>query len=118
MLGVGTRELMGRFSDFVTITYDSFTTTLVVHFMVRLQEAARPTAGSACFGSVTGTLQFARADVDYLARAEREGNSGGDGEARGVRQSARSEELEMDVVRQGSTVPSGSEAAEGPGAWE
>ncbi|OJT01627.1 hypothetical protein TRAPUB_7931 [Trametes pubescens] len=62
---------MSLFADFVAITYDSLTTILVVHFLVRLQEAARPEQGSACFGSGawvdTGTLQFARADVDSWA---------------------------------------------------
>ncbi|KAL1937988.1 hypothetical protein VTO73DRAFT_11999 [Trametes versicolor] len=105
-LGVGARERMGLFSDFVTITYDSFTTILVVHFMVRLQEAARPTAGSVCFATGTGTLHFARADVACLAGAgtgtEREGSGGG--EARGAGQSAGAEEVEMGSMPQRSIV--------------
>lgn len=73
-LGSGARESMGIFADFVAITYDSFTTILIVHFLVRLQEAARPESDSVFFGSgawedtAVGTLQFARADVDSWAR--------------------------------------------------
>lgn len=96
---------MGLFSDFVTITYDSFTTILVVRFMVRLQEAARPAPGSACFASGTGTLQFVRADVDRLDEADNEGDGRGDGEVWVVGQRAGAEEVEMDAMPQGSTVP-------------
>lgn len=71
-LGSGARESMGLFADFVAITYDSFTTILIVHFLVRLQEAARPEWDSTFGGSRAcedmGTLQFARADVDSWAR--------------------------------------------------
>lgn len=63
---------MSLTSDFVAITYDSFATILVTRFLVRLQEAARPVTGSECLRSGTlagtGTLQFARADVDSWAR--------------------------------------------------
>lgn len=97
---------MGLFSDFVTITYDSFTTILVVHFMVRLQEAARPGPGSACFASGVGTLHFARADVDCLAGAgtgtEREGSGGGAARVAGQSggQTADAEEVELDAMPQ------------------
>lgn len=63
---------MGLFADFVAITYDSFTNILVVHFLVRLQEAARPTTSSNLFESGvldgTGTLQFMRGNDDSWAR--------------------------------------------------
>ncbi|EIW53106.1 uncharacterized protein TRAVEDRAFT_53520 [Trametes versicolor FP-101664 SS1] len=71
-LGSGARESMGIFADFITITYDSFTTILIVHFLVRLQEAACPESDSAFLESEDwediGTLQFARVDVDSWAR--------------------------------------------------
>ncbi|EIW53112.1 uncharacterized protein TRAVEDRAFT_24424 [Trametes versicolor FP-101664 SS1] len=105
-LGVGARERMGLFSDFVTITYDSFTTILVVHFMVRLQEAARPTAGSVCFATGTGTLQFACADFDCVAGAATGLEGTGDGAAwvagQSGGQTADAEEVELDAMPQGT----------------
>lgn len=63
---------MGFVSDCVAIAYDSFTTILVTHFLVRLQQAARTAVGSDYLGSGapddTNTLRFARADIDSWAR--------------------------------------------------
>ncbi|KAL1937307.1 hypothetical protein VTO73DRAFT_13871 [Trametes versicolor] len=64
----GAREPKVLFADFIGITSDSFTTILVAHFLVRLQEAVRPATDSVCpeggVPEVSRTLRFARADVD------------------------------------------------------